>query len=84
MKSYRKSDIQNIIKKIDDVRSDLSSLKKQTDYNSGVICPKCGSLNSTIYNSRENEQHFRVRSRKCLDCENRWNTLDIVSDFGIL
>lgn len=83
MKSYRKIDIQNILSKIDDIKDDISMLKKQTDFQSGMICPKCGSLNNTIYNTRENKQNFRIRSRKCLDCENRWNTLEIVTDFGI-
>lgn len=37
MKSYRKTDIQDILKKIDDVRIDISNLKKQTDYKSGIV-----------------------------------------------
>lgn len=83
MRSYRKTDIQNILHKIDDVRSDISSLKKQTDYKSGLVCPKCGSVRNDIYNSRKTKEQFCIRRRECLDCGSKWGTVEILNDLGI-
>lgn len=82
MRSYLKIDIQDILSKVKEIENDISALKYQTDYISGVICPKCGSSNNGIYNSRENKIGFRIRSRKCFECGERWNTAEIVTDFG--
>lgn len=83
MRSYRKTDIQDILHKIDDVKRDISSLKKQTDYKSGLVCPKCGSVRNDIYNSRKTKEQFCLRRRECLECGNRWSTVEIVNDLGI-
>lgn len=83
MRSYNKADIQDILHKIDNVRSDISSLKKQTDYKSGLVCPKCGSVRNDIYNSRKTKEQFCIRRRECLDCGSKWGTVEILNDLGI-
>lgn len=82
MKTYPQKDIQDILSKIEEVKNDISGLKNKTDYINGVVCPKCGSFSNKIFNSRETEEKFRIRRRKCLDCENRWTTVEVITDLG--
>ena len=39
-------------------------------------CPKCGSYNTTVYDTRL-EEKSRRRRRRCNDCEHRFTTYEI-------
>lgn len=84
MKTYQKKDIQDILHKIEELRDDVMSLKKQTEYKSGFVCPNCGSYNNRVTNTRESVNGFKVRRRTCITCDNRWNTTEIITDFGVV
>ena len=40
-------------------------------------CPKCGSYNTVVYDSRL-EETSRRRRRKCIECEYRFTTYEIL------
>ena len=43
-----------------------------------MICPKCGSANMKCTDSRPtNHRNAIKRRRMCLDCDHRWNTLEM-------
>ena len=43
-----------------------------------MICPYCGSYNTTVYDSRQFPS-CRWRRYKCLNCEERFTTKEVVS-----
>lgn len=69
---------QEILSKIEEVKTDILNLEAQADYKNGIACPNCGSFNNTVVDSRENKHGFRIRSRKCIDCANYWKTIEII------
>jgi protein-arginine kinase activator protein McsA len=43
-----------------------------------MICPKCGSDNSSVMSTRLNKTRDRVyRRRVCEDCGHRWSTYEV-------
>lgn len=84
MKTYPKKDVQDILHKIEELRNDVMSLRKQTEYKRGLVCPNCGSYNNRVINIRESENCFKVRRRVCCVCDNRWNTTEIITDLGVV
>lgn len=76
--------ISNILSEIENIKNEIVSFceKENKKNKSGIICPACGSFNNRIINSRENYDKFRIRRRECLDCSNKWNTEEIISDYG--
>ena len=46
-----------------------------------MSCPRCGSINTKVIDSKNNEkQDGIVRRRKCLKCGKRWNTTELYSE----
>lgn len=44
-----------------------------------MTCPKCGSWQNTIYDSRREEDHV-WRRRECFHCKHRFSTVEIDVD----
>lgn len=44
-----------------------------------MICPKCGSMNTTVKYTQQ-RQHYRHRRYKCLSCNARFNTQERAVD----
>ena len=42
----------------------------------GIICPKCGSSKSLVYDSRKRKYFNVVRRRECKDCGFRYTTVE--------
>ena len=42
-------------------------------------CPKCNSPNIKCFDSRPKESIVK-RRKKCMDCDYRWNTIEITTD----
>jgi len=55
---------------------------------SGIACDKCGSQENIVINSRReyivNIGNVLRRRRKCLNCGNRWSTLEIKENDAII
>lgn len=45
-----------------------------------MICPACGSSNLYCIDSREMRGNKRRRRHKCLDCDCRFTTVEIIVD----
>lgn len=45
-----------------------------------MICPECGSTNLYCIDSREMRGNKRRRRHKCLDCDYRFTTVEIIVD----
>lgn len=61
-----------------DIKSYVDS-NKELPYSSGEICPRCNSLNSyRSYDSRINSDGYRIRYKKCNNCNHKWKTVEIV------
>jgi len=39
-------------------------------------CPKCGSKEDHVVDTRPKEENVRWRRRECLKCNFRWNTIE--------
>lgn len=47
--------------------------------NKRIKCPKCRSGNNIVDNNKYVEENdINIRSRKCLDCGNRFNTIEMI------
>ena len=42
-------------------------------------CSKCGSMNTTIYESRIRPDGYVRRRRSCLECGFKWTTIEVYS-----
>lgn len=42
-----------------------------------MICPECGCYDSTVIDSRQNDDGLIRRRRKCLICGKRYSTLEL-------
>lgn len=49
-----------------------------------MICPSCSSNNVYCIDSRDSEGNKRRRRLKCMDCEHRFTTIEIIVDTDIL
>lgn len=47
---------------------------------SGIVCPMCGSFQNRTIESKIKNHDERVRRRECLECGERWNTLEILKE----
>ena len=51
--------------------------KRYSMYQSGIVCPDCGEIQSDVYNSRVNYRGQK-RHRKCRLCGAKWKTLEVM------
>lgn len=75
---------------INDTLEELERLRNEIEYEiqkteaekkeskTGIICPKCKSMDSHVIGSRKNSK-FLVRRRECCNCKYRWNTEEVMS-----
>lgn len=49
-----------------------------------MICPECGSSNLYCIDSREMRGNKRRRRHRCLDCDYRFTTVEILVDSELL
>jgi len=55
------------------------TIRNKGDKHAFPCCPECRSTDIMVFDSRGNSMGIR-RRRKCLACENRWNTLEVMTD----
>lgn len=71
--------ISKILKETKNIEESIGILEIEQKRYSGIICPKCGSVENKVTNVRNNED-FKIRRRKCIECGHGWNTEEIISN----
>lgn len=61
----------------EDIKKYVSSIERPSGTD-GCICGKCKSINNyEVVDSRYKNGKGRVRTKRCLNCNHKWKTLEI-------
>lgn len=72
-----------ILQDMEQLHEDVSDYLKERrknrygDWIPGQKCPKCGSTQNSVNNTRTKDG-FRTRRKKCSRCGHSWNTIEIL------
>lgn len=54
----------------------MSGKSEKRNVQRGILCPKCGSGNSLVYDSRKRRDFSQIRRRECQQCKFRFTTVE--------